>query len=324
MIIRNISTAFRGKQKIKIGTTGYLINTRRHVQDQSKNAFKPLTRGPNNGPGPSEREMHGDDQNLKPAQYHLESRTPRHYMFLSVDAVINNGFIIQGREIMGTPIALLQDTVLAWNVNSPHQITADSLALFYTTLPKVEILIVGTGEKTAFIDPREIEKLQKRGLKVETMKTEKAAGTFNLLRYDRTVGLAMMPIIPDDKHKIKAEKNKRTVESLIDTDSFANTNRYGLNYNDLKKIESRPQFLKPPYLYYTDPVTGKEIKPDFNLNPTYQMQYDKKERPLEYTDRPKRSITEILESTKLHQGADNFKTVVDKLDDTVKGDKIDK
>merc|ERR1711881_202760 len=101
---------------------------------------------------------------------------------------------------MGTPIAVLQNTVLAWNVHSVHQITADSLALFYTCLPRIDTLIVGTGEKTAFIDPREIEKLHKRGLKVEQMKTEVAAGTFNMLRYDRTVGLAMLPIIKDDKN----------------------------------------------------------------------------------------------------------------------------
>merc|ERR1712066_455868 len=123
----------------------------------------------------------------------LDSTKLKNYMLLSVDQVLHMGFVVSGKQLMGKPIAMLPDTVLWWNIRTIKDITAESLALFYTCHPPLEIVIIGTGKKLEFIDPREIEKLHKRGLKVEVMSTDKAAGTYNLLRNDRRVGLAMLP-----------------------------------------------------------------------------------------------------------------------------------
>jgi len=50
------------------------------------------------------------------------------------------------------PIAIFPKTVLSWRVPSPAEITPQSLELFFVLQPKLDILIVGVGEKRN-VDP---------------------------------------------------------------------------------------------------------------------------------------------------------------------------
>lgn len=172
-----------------------------------------MERGPTRGPGVPDKstpedEIQLDEDSVFKTSFRLDSQSDTYHNQLSVDGIINHGFIIQGRELIGRPLAILPEVVVWWNINHPAEITADSLALFYTCFPPVELVIIGTGDRSHFIDPREIEKLHERGLKVEIQPTRAACGTYNLLKNDKRVGLAIIPL-----KDIKKEKMKRKLES---------------------------------------------------------------------------------------------------------------
>ena len=152
---------------------------------------------------------------------------------------------------MGKPIAMLPDTVLWWNIRTIKDITAESLALFYTCHPPLEIVILGTGKRLEFIDPREIEKLHKRGLKIEVMNTEKAAGTYNLLRNDRRVGLAMLPTERDEGEDMKWEKEGMT-KNRSASDSiekvYEKEDNWNLSAASRRRIAQLPGAMQLPYM----------------------------------------------------------------------------
>ena len=45
------------------------------------------------------------------------------------------------------PIAVFPKTVLSWRVLTPDDITEDSLCLFFLLQPKIDILVVGVGDR---------------------------------------------------------------------------------------------------------------------------------------------------------------------------------
>lgn len=158
---------------------------------------------------------------------------------------------MQGKEIIGTPIAVIPDTVLRWNVTTPADITADSLALFYNCLPAIDLVLIGTGAKGHFIDPREIEEMMKRGVKVEVMSTLRAAETYNLLRQDRYVGCALLPDPERDEEandKFGSQITGRTRNDLRHAYSDADIDRYGMSKEQLRKdaesVLPMPKFMK--------------------------------------------------------------------------------
>ena len=70
----------------------------------------------------------------------------------------------------------------------------DKLKLFpLTTKDNIDLLIIGTGNTTQFLQPKQHIDIQQMGLGVETMNGESACRSFNLLLADaRLVGLLLL------------------------------------------------------------------------------------------------------------------------------------
>jgi len=282
MLYRNIGIVTKLHQKCLLGTTGYLKNTKRNSHNDSQNQFtqkKPfrsLERGPLRGPGPEDKtdknHMQMDQEKMQTTTFTLDSHKLSNYSSLSVDRVLNNGFLVQGREILGTPIAVIPDTVLKWNVTSHEDITCDSLALFYNCLPALDLVIIGTGTKREFIDPREINKLLSKGIKVEVCSTSSAAGTYNLLRDNRKVGAALLP----DIEKIETYTDKFGQKPVPKTrndlaHAYHEDNKLGFSKEQLRKNEEGFSGWKIPDGFVYKKESDKIVKPDLERKGSYKF-----------------------------------------------------
>jgi len=292
MIVRQLGRVAANSKIALIGSTGYpsqiransldisrkQLSTKVQKRDQStspipdiektKKSFEKrgfgagkrtgaLERGPMTGPGPSdkstEKEQIQTDIGQAQTTWKLGSQELSHYSKLSIDNILNNGFIVQGREILGTPIAVTPDTVLRWRVENVEDITCDSLALFYNCLPPIDLVIIGTGHRSKFVDPREIEKLLKKGIKVEVMSTRSAAGIYNLLRSDQNVGAALLPDIEIQEEAVDKWQNPISGGTIGKQQkdmahAFRNESKLNVSKEFLRKDEESimpiPDFIK--------------------------------------------------------------------------------
>jgi len=104
-----------------------------------------------------------------------------------------NGFMILGNKLYGS-LATLPQGFYAWSPTTWKDITLESLQLFTVTLPKLEILIIGTGDKIEFISPVIREHFKKQNIGIEVESTRHAISTFNLLLEEkRIVAAALIP-----------------------------------------------------------------------------------------------------------------------------------
>lgn len=93
-------------------------------------------------------------------------------------------------------MAIFPRMILAWNVDSTADITEQSLRLFCVLEPKLDILVIGTGDEEVTLDMiKRIKTItQKYKLIVEVLKTEAAVTTFNFLNAEsRVVAAALIP-----------------------------------------------------------------------------------------------------------------------------------
>lgn len=85
---------------------------------------------------------------------------------------------------------------MSWNIESFEEINDKSLSLFCALEPKIDVLVIGTGDATI---TQEFSKgivafMRKYGINVEVLPTEQACTTFNFLNGEgRMVGGAMLP-----------------------------------------------------------------------------------------------------------------------------------
>ncbi|XP_068172383.1 NADH dehydrogenase [ubiquinone] 1 alpha subcomplex assembly factor 3 [Antennarius striatus] len=139
---------------------------------------------------------------LNPADDELYQRTTVSIMKKEANRVMiysysDKGFNISGNQVMG-PCAVLPPTILQWNVGSYTEITEESVSLFHMVVPRIEILVLGTGARLERINPSVLALLKRKGIAVEVQDTPNACATFNLLCNDRRVaaaGLIPPPII---------------------------------------------------------------------------------------------------------------------------------
>ncbi|VDL73836.1 unnamed protein product [Nippostrongylus brasiliensis] len=106
--------------------------------------------------------------------------------------------MIDGRFLYG-PVALFPKTALSWRVETPDDITPRSLCLFAMLEPKIDILVVGVGDKKNIdkVRARIIGFLREHRIGLEISDTEDAIATFNFLNAEgRYVAAALYP--PDD------------------------------------------------------------------------------------------------------------------------------
>lgn len=76
-------------------------------------------------------------------------------------------------QVIG-PIILFPKTVFSWHIESVEAITSDSLSIFSVIQPKVDTLIIGTGEfdTTKHIGKNLLDIAHKQKINVEILTTE--------------------------------------------------------------------------------------------------------------------------------------------------------
>ncbi|XP_055485906.1 NADH dehydrogenase [ubiquinone] 1 alpha subcomplex assembly factor 3 [Psammomys obesus] len=110
-----------------------------------------------------------------------------------IDSYSSRGFTVNGNRVLG-PCALLPQTVVQWNVGSHQDITEESFSLFWMLEPRIEIVVVGTGNKTERLNSQVLQAMRQRGIAVEVQDTPNACATFNFLCHEgRVTGAALIP-----------------------------------------------------------------------------------------------------------------------------------
>lgn len=87
-------------------------------------------------------------------------------------------------------------SVLSWNIRDLNDINEESLSLFKILEPKVDILVIGIGDKTEKFDfMHQLMPFSKKfKISFEVLPTEPACSTFNFLNAEgRNVAACMIP-----------------------------------------------------------------------------------------------------------------------------------
>ncbi|XP_068248094.1 NADH dehydrogenase [ubiquinone] 1 alpha subcomplex assembly factor 3 [Palaemon carinicauda] len=131
---------------------------------------------------------------------------------LMVDGYSQNGFRLNnGMSVIG-PIALFPKSVLSWRVRNENDITEDSLSLFYLLEPKLDILVIGVGDRGNTLNPRVFKYLRNKGLNIEVLPTDAACTTFNFLNDEkRYVAAALIPptnIRSDEEDLVQTQRRR--------------------------------------------------------------------------------------------------------------------
>ncbi|XP_074054010.1 NADH dehydrogenase [ubiquinone] 1 alpha subcomplex assembly factor 3 isoform X2 [Macrotis lagotis] len=120
----------------------------------------------------------------------LEKDSP-HVMY--IDTYSPWGFTVNGNRVVG-PCALVPHSVMQWNVGNHQDITEESFSLFWMLEPRIEIVVVGTGDRMEKLQPEILKAMRKRGIAVEVQDTPNACATFNFLCSEgRVAGAALIP-----------------------------------------------------------------------------------------------------------------------------------
>jgi uncharacterized protein len=102
-------------------------------------------------------------------------------------------FRISGISYEGAVIVSPDSTVPWENVTDFSQLTYDSFAPLIERAEKIDVLLLGTGNKMAFLDPALKNKLGAAGLPIDIMDSGAACRTYNVLMAEgRRVVAAMV------------------------------------------------------------------------------------------------------------------------------------
>ncbi|KAM8799579.1 NADH dehydrogenase [ubiquinone] 1 alpha subcomplex assembly factor 3 [Eudromia elegans] len=120
----------------------------------------------------------------------LEAESPN-AMF--IEGYTSRGFAVSGSLIVG-PCAILPRAILQWNVGSYRDISHESLSLFRLLEPRIEILVLGTGDRVERLHPALLRHMRAGGIAVEVQDTANACATFNFLMSEkRLTAAALIP-----------------------------------------------------------------------------------------------------------------------------------
>ncbi|XP_049717766.1 NADH dehydrogenase [ubiquinone] 1 alpha subcomplex assembly factor 3 [Elephas maximus indicus] len=132
-----------------------------------------------------------DDELYQRTRISLLQRESPHTM--CIDSYSSRGFTVNGDRVLG-PCALLPHSVVQWNVGSHQDITEESFSLFWMLEPRIEIVVVGTGDRMERLQPEVLQAIRQRGIAVEVQDTPNACATFNFLCHEgRVAGAALIP-----------------------------------------------------------------------------------------------------------------------------------
>ncbi|NWY00030.1 NDUF3 factor, partial [Nothoprocta ornata] len=87
-----------------------------------------------------------------------------------------------------------QGPALSPQVGSHRDISSESLALFRLLEPRIEILVLGTGDRVERLHPALMKHMRACGIAVEVQDTVNACATFNFLMSEkRLTAAALIP-----------------------------------------------------------------------------------------------------------------------------------
>ncbi|XP_066967044.1 NADH dehydrogenase [ubiquinone] 1 alpha subcomplex assembly factor 3 [Macrobrachium rosenbergii] len=135
---------------------------------------------------------------------------------LMIDGYSQAGFRLNnGMSVVG-PMAIFPKSVLSWRVRDENDITEDSLSLFYILEPKLDILIIGVGDRGIALKPRVLQYIKNKGLNIEVLPTESACATFNFLNDEkRYVAAALIPPTNIQTHEDELVQDQVRKKSLF-------------------------------------------------------------------------------------------------------------
>ncbi|CAM9151855.1 unnamed protein product [Pylaiella littoralis] len=117
-----------------------------------------------------------------------------------IDGYDPHGFQLgDGVDVRGSIVCMPNSFVL-WEPKTPSEITIESLRILELVIPKIDLIILGVGERmTARLDPMLVKHLGSKGIRVEQMDTVNACSTFNVLNAeDRRVAAALLQLSPEE------------------------------------------------------------------------------------------------------------------------------
>ncbi|XP_076253938.1 NADH dehydrogenase [ubiquinone] 1 alpha subcomplex assembly factor 3 isoform X2 [Rhynchophorus ferrugineus] len=115
---------------------------------------------------------------------------------LMIDAYSEVGFRLNNNITILGPMVIFPRSVLSWNIEGIKDVNEDSFSLFPVLEPKIDIIVLGTGDKVDnynfFENLRKFSNKYK--IAFEILPTETACPTFNFLNAEgRAVVGAMIP-----------------------------------------------------------------------------------------------------------------------------------
>jgi NADH dehydrogenase [ubiquinone] 1 alpha subcomplex assembly factor 3 len=141
-----------------------------------------------------------------------------------VTSYINKGFNIGIVRVLGSVILTPYD-FFCWNVQTPEDITIESLQFFEYMNPTPRILIIGTGKDYISLDIKIRNHFKSVGIVIEEMSTVRALSTFNILNQeDRNVACALLTLEPLDATELTPDKNPTVfiqIEELAKSDPIS-------------------------------------------------------------------------------------------------------
>uniref|UniRef100_A0A915M3Y6 GSKIP domain-containing protein n=1 Tax=Meloidogyne javanica TaxID=6303 RepID=A0A915M3Y6_MELJA len=138
----------------------------------------------------------GDGDVGASSRVNLISKDMEAQQLTSIATVSSVGFRLVDKSFLFGPIAVFPKTTLSWRVLSPSDITPESLELFFMLQPKLDILLIGAGNKSDIdIVRRNVgPAISKARIGFEILDSEDAATTFNFLNFEgRCVAAALFP-----------------------------------------------------------------------------------------------------------------------------------
>lgn len=117
-----------------------------------------------------------------------------HKNILMIDTYSSLGFRLNNGIFAAGPVAIFPRTVLHWNVNTASDISPESLSLFALLEPKLDILVVGTGDVRSPLSAEVMHFLRRKRISTEILQTVQACNIFNFLNVEgRCVAGAFIP-----------------------------------------------------------------------------------------------------------------------------------
>ncbi|CAG0881822.1 unnamed protein product [Cyprideis torosa] len=132
---------------------------------------------------------------------------------LLVEGISQLGFSLNNGTVVLGSMAVFPRTILSWNVPSLEDLTEESLSLFTMLEPKLDLLVLGTGDMKSRCPPHLLRFLIENGLSVEAQPTEQACCTFNFLNDEkRWVAAALIVpthVVPNEDDYFRAFRARR-------------------------------------------------------------------------------------------------------------------